>query len=144
MGLMAVTAWKLRRVEHRGRGVADGDPRLCAGAGARGVARTGLKQQLGDGGRFQHETEAQRRLLRGGLEELPGDGQVDGGDQILPGPVLVDPVAQCEVFGALRDDREHRAGHGGLRWVRPVDLRDQYAVDGGRPVGAGMPGQQRA
>ncbi|GAB3885429.1 hypothetical protein GCM10027612_20810 [Microbispora bryophytorum subsp. camponoti] len=108
------------------------------------VSGRGLQQQLGDGGRFQEETEAQCRPLGVRLGELPGDRQVDRGDQILPGAVLEDPVTEREPFGALGDDRQHGAGHRGRRRIRPVDLRDEEAVDGGGPVGPGMPGQQSA
>ena len=66
----------------------------CGAGGPRGRSQ----QQLGDGGRAQRQAEAQRRLLGLDLGEVAGDRQVDGGDEVLPGAVVVDAVAQREAF----------------------------------------------
>jgi hypothetical protein len=42
------------------------------------------------------------------LRVVAGDGQVDGGDQVLASSVLVDAVADGQAFRALGDQREHR------------------------------------
>ncbi|WP_405147972.1 hypothetical protein OG589_09495 [Sphaerisporangium sp. NBC_01403] len=52
--------------------------------------------------------------------------------------------AQREAFGALGNDRQYRADVDGVGGSRPLDLRDEYAVDGGGPVEPGMSGRQDA
>jgi hypothetical protein len=132
------------RVQQGVRRVADGDAGQCAPAGVGHVPGTGLQQHLGHGGRFEREPEPQRRVLRTGADEVTGDRQVDRRHEVLPGVVLVHPVAQREVFGALRDDRQHGAGHRRRRRIGPFDLRDEHPVDRGGPVGAYVPGEQAA
>ena len=57
------------------------------------------------------EPEAQRRALGADVGEVAGDRQVDRRDEVLPGAVVVHAVAQREPLRALRDERQHRAGH---------------------------------
>ena len=98
--------------------VADGHARTASPPPGREVSGRRLQQQLGDGGRVQDQAEAERRPLGAGLGEVAGDRQVDRGDQVLPGAVLVHPVAQRDPFRALRDERQHRARHRRRRRVR--------------------------
>ena len=67
--------------------------------------------------------EAQRRVVGVDPDELAGDRQVHGCDQVFAGAVLEDAVPQGEPFGALGDDREDGPRHLGDRGFGPVDAR---------------------
>jgi hypothetical protein len=96
-------------------------------------------QQVGDLGRLQHETEAERRRL--GV--VAADRQIDRGDQVLAGAVLVDAVAEHERLRALGDEGQHGARHRDRRLVGAGGPADQDSVDGRGDAGAGVAVQER-
>jgi len=65
--------------------------------------RAGLEQDRGDGRGAQDEPEPQGGLVRARLRVVAGDRQVDRGDEVLAGPVLVDAVTRWP--GAWRPGR---------------------------------------
>ena len=75
---------------------------------------------------------------------MPGHREVDRGDQVLARAVVIDAVAQRQTLDALGDDRQHRAGHRGLRRSGMNGLADPDTVDRSGQVGTRMPFQQAA
>ena len=58
---------------------------------------------MADGRRI--EAEPQGRLVRGRVRVVPGDRQVDRGDQVLAGAVVVHAIADGQALGTLGDER---------------------------------------
>ncbi|GAA4260904.1 hypothetical protein GCM10022255_091410 [Dactylosporangium darangshiense] len=126
-----------------GRGAHDEAGRHVV-ADIRQIAGCRLQEHVGDGGRIEVQADPEAGELRAGLDEMAAHGQVDGGDEVLPGPVAVDAIAQRQPLGALCHHREDPAVDGRRRRVRPVGPEDQHVVDPGLQVGARVAGQQAA
>ena len=73
------------------------------------------------------------------MRVVPGDRQIDRGDQVLAGAVVVHAIADGQALRALGDQRHDRPGGRRLRLARPAEGREQDAVDRRRLVGAGVP-----
>ena len=132
-------------VEELGRGVGDAEP---AGA-ARGAARRGgagrrasrTSDAMADGRRMRPNPRAGSSAARVGV--MPGDRQVDRGDQVLARSVVVHAIADGQALGTLGDEGHDRPGGRRLGLARSAGGREQDAVDRRRLVGPRVSGDQR-
>jgi hypothetical protein len=67
--------------------------------------------------------------------DLTRHREVDRGDKVLTGAVVVNALSKRETLATVGDDYQHRAGHGGFRRNGVVGLADPDTVDGSGQLG---------